>query len=46
MKMYELLLFVPKDPINNILALVPKMPWRRPGGEPTKIAANVITFEM
>ena len=26
--------FVPKGTINNITALVQKMPWRRPGGKP------------
>ena len=37
----------------NVFENVDKMPtvfstsvWRCPGGEPTKISANVITFEM
>ena len=27
-------MFVPKGPINNILALVPIIAWRRPGDKP------------
>ena len=45
MKMCEFYLklakFVPKDPINNILALVQIMAWRRPGDKP--LAEPVLT---
>ena len=36
------LMFVPKGPINNILALVHRMAWCRPGGKPLSEPMMVI----